>query len=282
MSTDGGLNHGYLEGVGRLRLHYRTWEAPEPQAALLVVHGMFEHSRRYEELGRFMAGSGISTFALDMRGHGASEGRRGHARRFDVLLQDVDRFRREVQGLVEPDLPLFVLGHSLGGLVALRYLEEYDAPLSGAILTSPWLGTAVPVPRWQVLLANVLDKILPAFPFPFQLDAELLTHDPERVEDYRQDPQIHSTITPRLFTEISSAIGLALRRGDRLDIPVHFLLAGDDRVVDTARSVAFVRSLQAERVSMDVLEGQYHEVLQEQDRAALLAEVREWIVHHAG
>lgn len=273
-------SHGYLEGVGRLRLHYRAWEVAEPRAALIVAHGLFEHGRRYEEFAAFMAAHGFSCFILDLRGHGASEGRRGHARSFALLLQDLDRFRREVQGLVPVDLPLFLVGHSLGGLVGLRYLEEYEDVFQGAVITSPWLGTAVGVPRWQVLAAAVLNHILPAFPFPFRLDPDDLTRDPERAADYRDDPKIHSTITPRLFTETSSAIETALRRGDRIGVPVLFLLAGADKIVDTARSLAFARSLPSENITVEVLDGQYHELLQEPGRATAMADIRNWIEDH--
>jgi acylglycerol lipase len=270
--------HGYFEGVDRLRLHYRAWEAHDPRAALLVVHGMFEHSRRYQEFGTFMAESGVSTYALDLRGHGASEGRRGHARRFELFLQDLDRFRREVQGLAPQGVPLLLLGHSLGGLIVLRYLEEYDAPITAAVLTAPWLGTAVPVPRWQVVLASILNRVLPAFPFPFRIDAATLSHDSERVADYREDADIHATITPRLFMGISAAMQEALQRGDRIHIPVHILLAGDDRVVDTARSLAFARSLDPERVTVEVVDGLFHELLQERDRGRIMAVVRGFLL----
>jgi alpha-beta hydrolase superfamily lysophospholipase len=272
--------HGYLEGVDRLRLHYRAWEADDPRAALIVVHGMFEHSRRYQELGAFMAEGGLSTYALDLRGHGASEGRRGHARRFALFLQDLDRFRREVQGLVPHGTPVFLLGHSLGGLIVLRYLEEYDTPIRAAVLTAPWLGTAVPVPRWQVVLAGVLNRVLPAFPFPFRMDATTLSHDPARVADYQDDADIHGTITPRLFTEISTAIHQALQRGDRIHIPIRLLLAGDDRLVDTARSLAFARSLNPERVTVEVLDGLFHEVLQERERRQIMRGVRGFFLEH--
>ena len=273
-------NHGYLEGVGRIRLHYRTWEVPDPEAGILVVHGLFEHSGRYQELGEYMASSRVSTFALDTRGHGASEGRRGHIRRFDVLLQDLDRFRREVQGLLPIGTPLFLLGHSMGGLVALRYLEEYDVAFAGAVITSPWLGTAYNAPRWKVLLGNIFNRILPAFPFTVQLKGEDLTHDPERAAAYENDPLMHSTITPRMFTELSGAIETAFRRGERISVPVLFLLAGSDTVVATDRSLAFARSLPSEGVSVEVLDGLRHEVLQEQGRAAVLSEIRDWVAHH--
>lgn len=272
--------HGYLEGVDRLRLHYRAWEADHPRAALIVVHGMFEHSRRYQELGAFMAEGRLSTYALDLRGHGVSEGRRGHARRFALFLQDLDRFRREVQGLVPQGTPVFLLGHSLGGLIVLRYLEEYDTPILAAVVTAPWLGTAVPVPRWQVVLAGILNRTLPAFPFPFHIDAATLSHDPGRVADYQDDGDIHSTITPRLFTEISTAIHQAMERGDRIQIPIRLLLAGDDRLVDTARSLEFARSLNPERVSVEVLDGLFHELLQERDRRQVMSEVRGFFLEH--
>jgi alpha-beta hydrolase superfamily lysophospholipase len=272
--------HGYLEGVDRLRLHYRAWEADDPRAALIVVHGMFEHSRRYQELGAFMAEGGLATYALDLRGHGASEGRRGHARRFALFLQDLDRFRREVQGLMPRETPVFLLGHSLGGLIVLRYLEEYDTPIRAAVLTAPWLGTAVPAPRWKVVLAGVLNRVLPAFPFPFRIDAATLSHDPVRVADYRDDGEIHATITPRLFTEISTAIHQALQRGDRIHVPIRLLLAGDDRLVDTARSLAFARSLNPERVTVEVLAGLFHEVLQERERRQIMREVRGFFLEH--
>jgi alpha-beta hydrolase superfamily lysophospholipase len=269
--------HGYLEGVGSLRLHYRAWEADAPRGVIILVHGMFEHSRRYQEFGEVMAAHGLSTYALDLRGHGASEGRRGHVRTFDLLLQDLDRFRREVEGIVPAELPMFLVGHSLGGLIALRYLQEYDSPLRGSVITAPWLGTAVPVPRWQILLGHVLNRVMPAFPFPFHIDAAILSRDPARVADYQEDPEIHSTITPRMFTEISSAIHLAVQRGDRIHVPVHFLLAGDDRLVDTARSLAFARSLPEEMVSVEVVPDSYHELIQETNRAAVLSVIRERI-----
>src|SRR4051794_12318803 len=89
---------GQVDAVGGLSLYYRGWEADDPRAAILIVHGLAEHSGRYQEFGRAMAGYGLSTYALDLRGHGMSDGRRGHVDRFDLLLQDVDRFRRQVQG----------------------------------------------------------------------------------------------------------------------------------------------------------------------------------------
>ncbi|MBI4546313.1 MAG: lysophospholipase [Gemmatimonadetes bacterium] len=273
-------SEGFLEGVRGLRLYYRAWEAPAPSAALLIVHGLGEHSARYVAFAEAMTGNGISCFALDLRGHGCSEGRRGHAARFDVLLQDLDRFRREVMGLIAPELPIFLLGHSMGGLLALRYLEEYGESLRGAILVSPWLATAMPVPRWKTTLAGALNRLLPSLPFAARIRAEHLCRDPHVVQNYKDDPLVHDTITPRLFSEASAAMGLVLQRSERLRVPLLFLLASDDRLVDTQRTATFARSLQPDLVTVRIFPDYYHEVLNEPANDDALDAICDWVARH--
>lgn len=273
-------SHGYLEGVGRLRLHYRSWEPKGARAAVLIVHGLAEHSGRYEHTAESLGANGFSCFALDLRGHGYSDGRRGHASSFDLYLQDLDRFRRQVQGLIRPGMPTFLLGHSLGGLIALRYLEEYDTPLGGGVLVSPWVATGYPIPRWKTTLAVVLSRILPSLPIGANIPAQTLSHDPAIVRDYEGDPLVHDRVTPRLFTEISEAMGLVSQRADRLHVPLLFLIAGDDALVDAERARGFASSL-ARRlpdVTIRVYPGQYHELLNELDRTLVLGDIRDWLI----
>ena len=268
---------GFLQGVGGLRLYYRAWEVPRARSTIAVVHGLGEHSARYEAFAQRMAAYSFSTFALDLRGHGLSEGRRGHVRRFENFFQDVDRFRREIQGVIDVGTPLFLLGHSMGGLIALRYLEEFDSPFRGGIIVSPWLATAMPVPRWKMTLANALNRILPAVPFNSGLDIDKISRDPAIVQAYRDDPLVHSYVTPRLFSEVSAAMGLVLQRSDRIRIPLLFLLAGDDHLTSTQRSESFARSLAVRDVTIETYEKAYHEVLNEPDHSAALHDLRSWI-----
>ena len=269
-------SEGSIEGVGGLLLRYRACEVTNARGALIIVHGLGDHAARYDDLAAALANSGISSFAYDQRGHGSSEGRRGHVSGFDVLLQDLDRFRREVAGCIEPRVPLFLFGHSMGGLVVLRYLEEYDTPLAGAILSAPWLGTQVHIPRWQITAASALTRILPAVPFPNRVDADHLSHDPAVVQAYRDDPLVHGRITPRLFTEVSSAMGLVQQRSERINVPLLFLLPGADRIVDTQRSLAFARSLAAVDATIRHYPGCYHEVLREPAHA-VVRDLRDWL-----
>lgn len=268
---------GCLQGVGRLRLRYRTWEVPNPRAGILLVHGLAEHSGRYEAVGQYFASHGFSAFAFDARGHGQSDGRRGHASNFDCFLQDLERFRREVEGMLTTRVPLFLLGHSMGGLVTLRYVEEYDAPLRGAVVISPWLATALPVPRWKVTLASALARVLPSVPFRARIDAGALSRDADVVRAYREDPLVHDIITPRLFSEVSHAMGLVMQRSDRLSVPLLVLLPGADRIVDSERTLAFTRHLPPSSATVKVYPGHYHELLNEPDRLAILRDARGWI-----
>jgi lysophospholipase len=273
---------GFFEGVGGIRLYYRAWELPRARAAIAIVHGMGEHGGRYESVADRLAAYGFSTFALDLRGHGLSDGRRGHVSRFEVFLQDVDRFRRELHGLVDVGTPLFLLGHSMGGLIALRYLEEFDTPFRGGIIVAPWLGTAAPVPRWKAKLAGALNRVMPSLPFDSGLDPATLSHDPAVVHAYRDDPLVHSRITPRLFAEVSTAMDLAVQRSDRIHVPLLFLLAGDDRVVSTQKSEAFARSLSAKNVIIHIYADFFHEVLNEPNRAQALHDLRDWVASRSG
>lgn len=269
-------SQGFVRGVGGLRLHYHAWEVPRPRGALVVVHGLAEHAGRYDATARRLAVHGFASYAVDLRGHGRSEGRRGYVRRFDVFLQDLERFRREVAGLADPDCPLFLLGHSMGGLIALRYLQEYDDGFRGAVLCSPWLTTAFDVPRWKTMLASALSPVLPALPIRARIPAEHLTHDSDEVLRYQDDPLVHDTVTPRLFSEVSDAMGLVLRRRDRLRRPLLFLVGGADHLVQPERTITFARSLGGD-VDLEVFPGLYHEVLNEPEYGAVLDRIRGWL-----
>ena len=266
----------HVVGADGTRLHYRAWEIEEARAAVLVVHGLFEHSRRYGELAVTLGRAGFATYGLDLRGHGASGGRRGHVRRFGQFLEDVDRFIAHVAASLPDRIPRFLLAHSMGGLIGIRYLEERSSELAGAVITAPWLALAEPPPPWQLALLRTLSRAAPIVPIPSGIDAEVLSHDPERVADYRDDPVIYSTATPRLLIEALDAGDEAVRRKERIDVPVLFVLAGDDRVVATDRALALARSLTGD-VTIDVRDGYYHEVLQETERAAVMADVVGWM-----
>lgn len=267
---------GTVRGADDLRLHFQAWEATDARAGLILVHGLADHGGRFAPFAEWMTGIGISSFALDLRGHGRSDGRRGHVARFDRFLEDLDRFRSMVHHQLEPGCPLFLVGHSMGGLITIRYLQEFDPPLHGAIVTSPWLATAHPVPTWKLTLSRPLSRLLPWLPFRAGIEANDLSHDPAMVGAYRDDPLVHDTITPRLFVEALDAMRLATERKDRVRVPLLLLIAGEDRLVDSSVAHAFSQRLEGD-IEFALLDGQFHDLLNEATRDEIWTRVAAWV-----
>ncbi len=270
--------HAYFTGSGGLRLHYKCWDVATPRGAVIVAHGLGEHTGRYEELAQDLARAGLSTFALDHRGHGRSDGRRGHARRFIRYLQDFEKFRRRVFGAMGPEVPIIFLGHSLGGLILLRYLQEYPGvPAAGAVISAPLLGLPVDTPRWKEQLARFLYYAIPALPMSTRLPAEYLSHDPEVVEAYERDPLVHDRITPRAYGEIQREIDIAFQKASQLELPMLFLVPSDDRLVRPDLMQRFASAIGGAQVRVETYSGLYHEVLNETTRSSVIADVLGWI-----
>jgi alpha-beta hydrolase superfamily lysophospholipase len=269
--------HGEFAGVGKVRLAYRRWDGADSRAALIVVHGLGEHAGHYDEFARRMASFGITTFAFDLRGHGLSDGKRGHVPRFDIYLQELDRFRSEVVSLTGARTPPFLLGQSMGGLIALRYLQNFGSHIAGAVICSPWLATAMEVPRWKTLAAPLLARLLPTLPFRHGLAPEDLSSDPAVVEAYRTDPLVHGRITPRTFAEVSAAMDLVPEHSKAITRPLLLLVGGADRVVDSDRTVAFAQALVTSDKTIHVFPGHLHELLNEADRTDTHFLVGDWI-----
>ncbi|HET6231895.1 MAG TPA: alpha/beta hydrolase [Longimicrobiaceae bacterium] len=267
---------------GGLRLHWQAWDADAPRAVLLVSHGLGEHGGRYAPLALGLARQGISTYAVDHRGHGLSEGRQAHVRRFSDFTDDFEAFRLAVQPELPSGVPVFLLGHSLGGLIALRYLQTHtDTPLRGAVLSSPALALHNAVPWWKKAGAPLLNVVAPALKLHNEIDPSVLSHDAEYVASYRRDPLVHSWITPRLYAEINRAMALALAEGGALRLPLLFVIPGADPVVRPAVTGAFARGLDGD-VTVEVFPEMYHEAFNEVGGERVMADVAAWILARAG
>jgi lysophospholipase len=264
-----------LRPVGGVRIHYRAWTPHRPRAGLLVVHGLGEHSGRYASLAAELSRRGIAVFAPDLRGHGLSGGRRGHVRSFEDYLEEVDAMRAEAVRALSGETPLLLMGHSLGGLVAIRFLQTRpETVFRGVVLSAPALGLARKVSAVERTLARVLDRLLPAVPLPNGIPPEDLSHDPAEVEAYRSDPLVHRWITPRLFTQMEDAMRAALAGAGAIADPALVLVPEADRVVSPEAALDFCRraDLPARR-----LPGCFHEPLHEVRRAEIAREVADWL-----
>jgi alpha-beta hydrolase superfamily lysophospholipase len=274
---------GELRAGDGVRLHYASWipEQP-PRAAVLVSHGHGEHGGRYAELARHLAERGMTVHAVDHRGHGRSGGRRGHVDRFGDYVRDLETWRRAVTAELPAALPVFLLGHSLGGLIAIRHLQAHpEAGFRGAILSAPLLGIAVKAPRWKVALSGVFSRVLPRLPFSNELDPSMLSTAPGYVEAYRADTLLHPVITPRLYTEIGAAMAEAFTQPDSIRIPLLVLAPTGDRVVAPEAVARFASACPGD-VEVRRYEGFQHEALNEAERHRVMDDVAAWLEARIG
>jgi alpha-beta hydrolase superfamily lysophospholipase len=175
----------------------RSWLAPQPKRVLAVVHGFAEHSGRYDVLGQWFASRGLAVHAYDQRGHGRSQGARGHVGRFGEFLDDLEAFV-ELLGKEHSGLPVVLVGHSMGGLVVATYLcERQPGPgLTAAVTSGAALALSKNLPRWRIHLSRLLRSVAPRLRLQSGLDVQGLSRDPAVVRAYLEDPLVDREADP--------------------------------------------------------------------------------------
>ena len=272
---------GWLSVAGGILLRSFRWGAPDPRGGVVLVHGLGDHAGRYEDLVRVLGSRGYSVFAYDLRGHGGSEGRRGDVDRFDVHLEDLDAVWAEA-GRVLPETTPFLYGHSMGGLVAIRWLQTRQVRLPGVVLSAPWLATAMDVPRWKLLAASVLLRVASRLTISSgAARPEFLTRDPLREAEYRADPLVHRRISPRFHLDVRRAQAAALQEGLPRGLPALVVVPGDDRLVDAEATLVWARE-QDPTMDVRVRTGGRHELHNDVDREEASAAVCDWLDQRGG
>lgn len=254
------------DGLTQLRRH---WPAEQPRAALLLVHGIGEHSGRYEHVGAFLAAHGIDTLAFDNRGFGQSGGRRAWVSSFDDYVADVEHLLAERRTL---GVPLILMGHSLGGLIVSTYLVSRRPQPDLAILSAPALHAEVP--KWQRVMAPLISRVAPTAFIKSKIEAELLSRDVAVQQAYVDDPLVFGGATAGLGNEIFSTMERTSAMLDRITLPTYVLHGADDQLVPAAASA---RLEALDNVARKVWSGLRHECLNEPEQAEVLAALQAWI-----
>ncbi len=277
----------FMSGGERLLLH--AWlpagpdpdAPPAPSAVIAVVHGYGDHGGRYTWFGEDMAARGHAVYVYDLRGHGQSSGTRGQVRRFDEYLDDTAVFLAEVRRR-QPDAPLFLLGHSLGGLVCARFAEERAQELEaagvrGLILSSPFLQLAEAVPPSKVVAARAMARVWPNHDIGNTVRAAQLSHDQSVVEAYVTDPLVHHVAPARWASETLAAQDAAMAGAERVALPLLMLYGTDDQVADVAFMEALYARASSEDKSIERYQGLYHECFNETGREQVYRDLAAWL-----
>lgn len=240
-----------------------------PRALVLIIHGIAEHSGRYGEVGAQFAAAGIGAVAIDQRGHGTTEGPKGHVESFDGFLDDV---HDQISQMKDFGLPVILLGHSMGGLISTAYaISERTAP-DLLVLSGPALGTDLP--GWQITAISKFAQLAPKLFLGPPFDTDVLSRDPEVGKAYNADPLIKAGGSAGLLAGLMSTMTATAARVDELSIPTLCLHGGDDELVPTAASEVLEGLPGVER---RVLPNLRHEIFNEPEGPELVASVIDWI-----
>ncbi|MGD0677723.1 MAG: lysophospholipase [Polyangiaceae bacterium] len=266
-------------GAGPSLYAYVTRPA-EPRAVVGLLHGFADYGGRYRHVADAWAEQGIATVAIDMRGHGRAEGRRGYCDRFQEYIEDAAELaallRRQAPGLAP-----FLFGHSFGGLVAASSVIQSKGAWRGLALTSPNMAIAVKVPLLKKWAGQAASKLLPGFGLPAGLGGRDLTHDAAIARAYDSDPLVFKNARARWFTEMIAAQERAMADAQRVTIPLYIVGGTADRVTDFGAERAFFDAAGSTDKTFDVREGLFHEVLNEPEWPDIARRMADWMLAHA-
>ena len=263
-------------GRGGVRLWYWTQTVASAAGTCLVVHGLGEHSGRYHHVAEALNRHRWNVWALDYRGHGRSEGRRGHCGSLHELLDDVGTVITHLKAQPAAT-PLVLLGHSLGGLIVLTYALECPNDLHAVVASSPALDLATPPPWLKRWVAEVLGPRWPTLAVHNGVHPAWLSHDPASVAAYRRDPLIHDRVTLGGYLAVREAMRWALTHAGQMRAPCLILQAGDDRIVSAAASRRFAEAVGSPGSQYREYPGWFHELFNEVGREDAVGDLTHWL-----
>lgn len=266
---------GRLSGVGGLRLFYRVWEPDVVRSSIVLVHGAAEHVGRYEHVAAWLAERGFAVWAMDHRGHGQSEGHRMYIDRFEEYLADLNAF---VSLATARHGKPVMLGHSMGGLIAYRYAIAYPDTMRGLVLSSPWFKNKAKVDPVRMALAPVMSALVPRLKIAAPINSALVTRNPDFHRRDQHDPFMARVVTPRWYMECARAAAAChTSLSFPADLPVLFLVAGTDLMVDPEAARSVFERVGHDRKAFRLYPEKYHEILNDPGYEEVLAEMLTWL-----
>jgi len=259
-----------------LKIFAQVWQPEKTvRAVIALVHGLGEHCNRYAHVAEFYNQQGIAVVSFDLRGHGRSEGPRGHAPSYDVICDDIQQLLDEAAKRY-PEKPIFLYGHSLGGALVLYFTLKRKPAIQGVIATSPGLETAQPVKGVKLVMGRMMNVIFPTFSMTNDLDLSGLSRDPEVAKAYTADPLVHGMISARLGMELLDNGQYVIAHAAEFPLPLLVMVGTADRLVNPAAVATFAEKA-PKSTTFKSWEGHYHELHNEPDKQDVLTYESGWI-----
>lgn len=268
--------HSWFTTPDKKKLYLQEWiPENEPSALILYVHGLGSHGGRLDHWGERFAQRGIAFFAYDQRGHGKSDGKRGHPTHIKYLIDDVKTIVNHLRETF-PEKPVVLYGHSMGGAIAINYVISTTYTVDALITTSPWLKLVKPPSKTLVRLIKPLLRIAPGITLPNGLDPKDISRDEQEVQKYAEDPLVHNKISIGLFCSTYDAGYNALRNVYKINCPFLIMHGKGDRITSARASEDYVLNT-SDRTRLKIWEGAYHELHHEPNREEVFNYIADWL-----
>ena len=257
-------------------IFYRHWRPHgDCRASILLAHGLGEHCGRYQHFAEYFMERGFAVVAPDHYGHGESPGHRAHIDSMADYFAPLDDLREAIDGWY-PDVPCFLVGHSMGGLIAARYLLDRADRFAGAALSAPALAMEQPPSRIALWINAILSKIVPTLGM-MQLDPSQVSRDPEVVKRYIDDPLVHGgKISARLVRTLFQGMEEVAAGHGRVHLPVILMHGDSDVMTAPSGSIDYHAAIPALDKELKIYPGLYHEIFNEPEKEAVLNDLSEW------
>ena len=273
---------GSIKGIRGANIFYQYWSPEEhARANLVIVHGLAEHSGRYMNVVNHFVPAGYAVYGVDHIGHGRSDGDRVYVDRFQDYTTTLATYIDMIHDW-QPDKPIFLIGHSMGGLIGAAYLLEHQQELSGAVLSGPGIKVPDNISRTVIFMGKILSKILPKVGI-LQLDSNGVSRDPAVVDAYVNDPLVYTgKVTARLGAEMLKTMQDVTNSASRINLPLTIVQGGNDMLIDPGGAQLLYDSVSSEDKAIKIYEGFYHEVFNDPGHEQVLNDVWKWIEAHLG
>ena len=271
---------GNFTSFDGLKLYDQWWRPQsEPRASVVILHGLCEHSGRYNEVAEFLATHGYAVDTFDLRGHGKSEGIKSYIESFDNYLKDLDVFLDRV-GLRLPDMPVFLLGHSMGGEICSMYCITRQPNIRGVILSAPSVKISKDISPFLQKISSMLSKFFPKLP-TIKLETAALSRDPEVLKRRDNDPLVYQgKILLRTWAEILRATKLIQAQMEKISLPLLILHGTEDRFADVEGSKMLYAGVKERDKTLKLYEGLFHEIMNEPEKEQVLDDIVTWMNDH--
>jgi alpha-beta hydrolase superfamily lysophospholipase len=246
-----------------------------PIAVICLVHGIGEHCSRYEDWIIRFVNSGYHVLSFDYRGHGKSEGKRGHTPSYDSFMNDVELLLKKSQEIF-PGIPLILYGHSMGGNLVLNYVLRKNPEIKGIIVTSPWIRLAFEPPAFKVFLAKIMKGIFPGLIQSTGLKTKDLTRNDLVVDKYEKDELVHGKISVRTFFEVYNAGYWLLDHADEIKTPLLLMHGSADGISSSKASIEFKENGN-DKITLKIWDGFFHELHNEAENELVFKYIKNWL-----